>query len=457
MSLACNIGSVWRYSETGAQLIEIDPQIFLRWSVRAISICFCLHALLRKSDPKAAIIWIVLMSALPWVGVPAYILLGINRFPGKLRSSVNHVMNCSVNNIKVIVGIESIHDDISKAIDGAHQSVVLSTYIFRSDDLGNQVADALESAHQRGVRVRILLDGFGNSALWGWGRARMYSRLHKAGLDVRLFNAEVWPWSLPYLNLRNHRKICVVDRRTAFIGSANIGRIPNLETQFTLSGDCAGQLEGIFDSDWGRSGSSARLSNDHPSLPLMNAAQCIDEPNRLVLSSPANPVEVLRLVLLDALLHAKSRIRILTPYFLPDEGLRSALLAARFKGVDVEILLPARSNYSVLDWASRRQSRALIKAGCTVAYRSDCFDHSKLMTIDENWALIGSSNWDARSFRLNQEVDLISRQTDFVVRLDQEIDRRFTKGRPATVETLEGRHPLAAIRNALARLALPYL
>ncbi len=397
------------------------------------------------------------MSVFPWIGVPAYWLFGINRFPGKMSRSVDHVMNCSIEQAEMLVGIESIHDGLSNAIHGARHSVVLSTYIFRSDNLGHQVADALEAAHRRGVHIRVLLDGFGNSAVWGWRRARMYSRLRKAGLDVRRFNAALWPWSLPYLNLRNHRKICIIDSCIAFVGSANIGRVPNLETQFSLSGDCAAQLESIFDSDWERSTSSTRLLIKPPTQPETDNHRTADHLDQIVVSSPANSVEALRFVLLDALLHAESRIRIVTPYFLPDEGLRSSLLAARAKGVNVEILMPDRSNYSVLDWASRRQSRALVKAGCTLAYRPDCFDHSKLMTIDGNWALIGSSNWDARSFRLNQEVDLISRQIDFIGSLDQEIDRRFSRGSIATEKTLEGRNPLIAIRNAVARLALPYL
>lgn len=417
---------------------------------RSVAIGLCVDAVMKKSDPKAALLWVSLMTVFPALGSSLYLLFGINRFDRKRLGSGGGMFAGTVETAETLVGVETIHNAIIRAIDGAEETVDLSTYIFRSDDLGHRMAAALEAAQDRGVRVRILLDGFGNSPLWGWRRARMRGQLRRAGLNVRLFNAAIWPWTLPYLNLRNHRKICLIDNHDAFIGSANIGRVPNLETQFRLTGFCVFSLANVFETDWSDTRNTASYSRETEP----NQSGWIDT---LVASSPAQPVEALRLVLLDLILKARSHIRIVTPYFLPDEGLRTALLAARYKGVRVEILLPARSNYRVLDWASHSQCRSLKQAGCEIRYRTGCFDHSKLFTVDGTDAVIGSSNWDARSFRLNQEVDLVTQAPMIVQQLDQEIDRR---ARASDVSQRTRPKPILAFqtfRNALARLALPYL
>ena len=424
--------------------IGLAVAIAVNIALISVSVVLTIHILLHKSDPKASLMWIALVWFAPLFGAAFYLLFGINRISRRAQKLIdhniqignntaplvddfdladdpwiefrrlgNHVTDsrrCRGNNVEIIEGISAVHLAMVSAIDGAEKTIVLATYIFRRDDLGLALANALVRADQRGVDVKVLLDGVGNG-LW---RSRIYRQLKAGGVDVHRFLHSVWPWRMPYLNLRNHRKILIIDGAIGFTGSLNIGRVSNLETHFKIGGPILNQMLTAFDFDWRLAGGSL--------LPKVFKGPFLKEVGKMearaIPSGPIYPRERLRWILLGAMGAATKNIRIVTPYFIPDQGLLSGLIMAALRGVTVEVILPKNSNYGFADWAGRRQLQELLRAGCHIYLRDDVFDHSKLMTIDGHWALIGSSNWDARSLRLNFEFDFECEDVTFAIELE---------------------------------------
>lgn len=462
--------------------IGLPIAIALNLIIISISIVLTIHILLHKSDPKASLLWIVLVWFAPIIGATFYLLFGINRITRRakrlqsvkaagghsqnrphevgtqegpwnefqvLGDKVTGLTRSLGNDIEILEGIERIHESMISAIESAQTTVILSTYIFRRNDLGKAVANALVQADQRGVDVKVLLDGVGN----GFFRSRIYRQLRRGGVDVERFLHSFWPWRIPLLNLRNHRKILVVDGNLGFTGSMNLGRVKNLETHFQITGPVTSQFTGAFEQDWIFAGGEALPKSFHP-IDQGNAGAILA---RGIESGPIYKKERLRWMILGALGAASKRIRIVTPYFIPDRGLLSGLVLAALKGVEVEIILPKKSNYPFADWASNKQIEDLLRAGCHIYHRPNLFDHSKLMTIDGKWALLGSSNWDARSLRLNFEFDLECENVAFVEKLDACIDARRTNCAKIDIKTLMQRSIFKKLRDSCARLLLPYL
>ena len=441
------------------------------------------HILLHKSDPKSSLLWLALIWFAPIFGAVFYLMFGINRISRraqnllndtelgfseqseimpeatlsdnaetdfiKLGTTLTGTVRTHGNSLEIVEGVDFIHAKMIEKIATAQTSILLSTYIFRRDYLGRAMAQALVEADQRGVDVKVLLDGVGN----GLFRSRIYRQLKKGGVEVERFLHSVWPWRMPYLNLRNHRKLLVIDGVEGFTGSLNIGFVTNLETQFHLRGPIISHLIQAFSLDWKMAGGKPLPSmSSHHEAETAGAVSA-----RGVLSGPIYPRERLRWLMLGRMAAAKDNIRIVTPYFIPDQGLLSGLVIAALRGVKVEILLPERSNYPFADWASRRQIQELVRAGCDIYLRDDVFDHSKIITVDGQWALIGSSNWDARSLRLNFEFDIECESSDFVTVLDIVINERRLKASRLESLTYAQRSIFLKLRDGIGRLLLPYL
>jgi cardiolipin synthase len=262
---------------------------------------------------------------------------------------------------------------------------------------------------------------------------------------------------MPFLNLRSHKKILGIDGHTVFTGGLNIGaenltntrpKHPVFDTHFKFEGPIVGQLIDVFAADW-LFAAKETLSGD-AWFPALEPAG--DSTARVVTSGPDNDLEKIEFVVLAALSCARRSIRIMTPYFLPDERIITALSLAAYRGVEVDLVLPEHSNHPTVDWGSRVQMSPLLKAGCRVWTYPAPFNHSKLMTIDDLWALVGSANWDIRSFRLNFELDLEIYHSGVV----QEIDALITAHQKARLTAESGSLALR-LRDSAARLLVPYL
>jgi cardiolipin synthase len=345
-----------------------------------------------------------------------------------------------------------------EAIEHAQRSVVLSTYIFQADIAGGRFIDALIHAARRGVEVRVLIDGVGG----GYFTSKTYRQLRRARVPVARFMHSSLPWRMPFLNLRSHKKVLGIDGRIAFAGGLNIAaenltrqhpRHPVIDTHFRFEGPVVAQLIEVFADDWSfTTGEQLAGERWFPAIEPVASGTSIA---RVVTSGPDQDLEKIEFVILEAIACARSSVKIMTPYFLPDERIMTGLSLAAFRGVAVDVVLPEHSNHPTLDWGARAQVGPLLAAGCRLWTHPAPFDHSKLMTVDDTWCLVGSSNWDVRSFRLNFELDLEVYDPMLAARINELIlagqRSRILPGQ------LNARSLPIRIRDGAARLMLPYL
>ena len=387
------------------------------------------------------------MSALPprWQGLTR---LGLAIHPAPYLEG---------NEIVPLIDGDEAYPAMLEAIDAAESSVVLSSYIFEHDAAGERFVAALIRAQERGVSVRVLIDGLGVG--YGLSLVRADRVLRKAGVPTARFLPFLSRAGVRFLNLRNHRKILSVDGRIAFVGGMNIraGNLLSLpsrhhtrDTHFRVRGPVIDQVNAVFAEDW-QFACGERLS-----LPSWKA-EAVAGPlvSRVVLDGPDDNYQKLQHTMIGAINVARRSVDIVTPYFLPGRTVLSALEIAALRGVRVRICVPAKNNLPFVGWAMRANERELAGYGIELFESPPPFDHSKLLIVDERWTLIGSSNWDARSLELNFEINLECYDPAFNARV-----RRIIAAKLAEAKALDGERidPLPArLRNNFFRLFSPYL
>ncbi len=449
----------------------------------AIAGAVTIHVLLYKRSVGAAVSWIGIAWLSPFMGGLLYAIMGINRVKRRAQrlkrqrlplavATPDAVATDALTPLEYAVGrltglpsmpgnkVEMLHSGdeayprMLEEIGRAKQSIGLCSYIFRADSAGEKFHRALIDAQKRGVKVRVLIDGIGSGYFW----SGTYEALRAAGVPVARFLHSYFPWRTPFLNLRNHRKLLVIDGRIAFTGGLNIGEEnveasnpthPVRDTHFRMEGPVVQQLTDAFADDWLFT-TREQLPDEDWFPPLEPVGQVSA---RVVPSGPDEDMEQIEFVTLHAISCARASIRVVTPYFLPGEPLTMALGLAAMRGIKVDILLPENSNHAILDWARRVPLRPLIEAGCRIWLMPAPFDHSKLMTIDDSWSFIGSANWDTRSFRLNFELNVELHDAAFA----RQIVEASTPTRRLTLADIDGDPLPIRLRNSAARLLQPYL
>lgn len=454
-----------------------------------------LHALLTRETPSSALGWIGISLLFPPLGPLLYYMFGINRVrvrARRLNRASRHGLGAHIpgsdaprrdyagvvsprriglagagdclsswpivagNEVGVLENGDQAYPQMLAAIGEAKKFVYLTTYIFETNRAGQRFIAALGRAAERGVDVRVLIDGVGE--WYALPRARPAQLLADLGVSVaRFLPPRIWPPSLK-INLRNHRKILVTDAAVAFTGGMNIGDRHMLagdhgafDLHFRLAGPIVQQLEAVFLSDWAFStGWQTPISERE--IPALGTAAC-----RTIENGPTQDTERLNVLLITAASSACERVLIVTPYFLPGPALVGALQAAALRGVDVSIVLPASNNLPFVAWAAHHDLGALLDRGVRVFFQPPPFAHTKLFIIDDDYALIGSPNIDARSLRLNFElaVELFDRET--ITRLGAHAHERIERSRPYTQADLAARGWVARLRDALFWLFSPYL
>jgi cardiolipin synthase len=457
-----------------------------------------IDAILRKRQSAAVIAWVGLAWLAPFLGALSYWSFGINRVQRKgvaldLKSAwtgsrqpapagvtaeavacVGHSKSLASlmhlggalsgyellpgNRIEALENGDAAFPAMLRAIEAAEVSITLLTYIFDNDEAGEQFVHALARARRRGVEIRVLIDDFGAK----YTRPSMVRRLARDELTVATFLPTRKPWFLPHANLRNHRKIVVVDGRVGFTGGTNIREAHWFAlnppervrcTHFRVEGPVVAHLQEAFAIDWAFT-TGERLQGERWFPPLEARGPVAA---RGISDGPDEDLDKMPDLLLGALAAATRRVAIVTPYFLPDDVLLRAMQVTAKRGVQVDLLIPERTNFRVMDWAMRPQLRFLVEAGCRVHLTPPPFDHSKLMVVDDCWALIGSTNWDARSLRLNFEYNVECYDPAFAVRVVELVQARMTESRRLDLEELLERPVAWELRDGLARLFSPYL
>ncbi|QCE33709.1 cardiolipin synthase [Acetobacteraceae bacterium] len=361
------------------------------------------------------------------------------------------------NNIRLYSGGSEIYPQMLAAIARAEKSILMTSYIFRGDEEGELFVSALAQAHRSGVEVRVLIDGVGS----GYFVSAIKKSLTRQGVPCARFLHSFLPWKTPFLNLRNHRKLLLIDGKEGFVGGINIGS-ENLEsflhpkdrvddTHFHIKGPIIRQLVEVFERDWAFT-TKEHLSGDafFPAVDLEG-----ETPMRTITSGPDTDLEKLVYVWLQAIASAQKKILIMTPYFLPDSRLITALGLAALRGAEVNIIFPKQSNHHFLDYARDGGIIPLLQAGCRIWQMPAPFNHSKLMVVDGLWSCIGSANWDARSLRLNFEVNVEIYSSDLASDIENYM-YRFS-AQPLTLKDIKSRHLISRLRDSACRLLQPYL
>jgi cardiolipin synthase len=362
------------------------------------------------------------------------------------------------NGLTILRGGDAAYPAMLAAIEGAKRSIALTSYIFRNDAAGRAFCDALIGARKRGLDVRVLLDSVGI----GYVFPLIFHRLKAGGVPTARFLHTWLPWRMPFLNMRNHRKLLLIDGATAFMGGMNIGAENSRrlapkkyieDIHFKIEGPAARFAMDAFARDW--------VFTTDESLdgecwwPTIEPGGSVFA--RGLRSGPDTDIYKLETILGAALILAKHRIRIVTPYFLPDQRLQFAIAQACLRGVEVDIVIPQHCDYAFLDWAMRAHLRFFKGISARIYATPMPFDHSKLVTVDGAWCLIGSSNWDTRSFRLNFEFDMECYDTAFTKQIDDIIDAKIGLAEKIDLEELCSSSVPVRLRDAAARLMTPYL
>jgi cardiolipin synthase len=352
------------------------------------------------------------------------------------------------------------------AIESAKHSIGMTSYIFDNDPTGKLFIDALCRAVDRGVAVRVLIDGIGSR----YSFPTSVALLRKKGVTVSRFMPTTVPFYLPYANLRNHRKILVVDGQYGFTGGLNIRHgcwlskhppHPVQDMHFALTGPIVTQLLEVFIEDWAfASGESlGALRDGDPKLTWQPNLEFTGTSLARGIRYGPDDREIgrIKLILIAALASARRSVKIMTPYFLPDDAICQALGVAALRGVQVDIVLPQQNNLALVGWASEALLWQVLSRGCNIWMSPPPFDHTKLMVVDSSWTLFGSGNWDERSMRLNFEFNVESYDAAMAQKLDAHIGEIMGRSTQRTLSDVDSRSLLTRVRDGTARLFAPYL
>ncbi len=463
---------------------------FLTIILVILSVATMMHALTHKRDPRSSLLWIIVCISIPFFGPVFYLLFGINRAHNKVQklgalrkiplsgnpdllshqknsehrsphqllgSALTRLSLTKGNFVEMLANGEEAYPAMLQAISEAGKWIYLSSYIFEVKGVGQEFIDALAAAKDRGVDVFVLLDGAG-----AW-YSRGETRKVLAAKNIRVISFLPPGRVIPSLtiNLRNHRKILLIDGEQGFTGGMNIRQCHLVETadpdqatkdcMFRLQGSVLKQIGEVFEEDWLYAGGdqlSAKNYNDYQS----GKSSC-----RVISDGPGIHLDILAKILISAISNAQSSIYIVTPYFLPPRELIVAIQSAALRGVEVTILLPANNNLPYVHWAMRNSLWQFLQFGVRVYYQQAPFDHSKLFVIDQQYCQIGSANFDSRSLRLNFELNVEIFDPELGKFLSRKIEKDKQNATEITKEQLADRSFPVRIWDAFWWLFTPYL
>ena len=400
------------------------------------------HAILRTRTPQGAIAWVVSLNAMPVLAVPSYWVLGRSKFHGYVNAwrnttsdiqddlaavsaafepylvevpqtfpeyeAVKKLSNFQFlngNQVELLVDGQATYDSIEAGIEAAESYVLFQFYIFRSDKIGTRFKDQLIRKAREGVTVHVLYDELGSKGL----EPEWIADFTETGIRIIPFNTRQGPENRFQLNFRNHRKIVVVDGKSAWIGGLNVGDdylgedpklTPWRDTHLRIEGPVALAAQATFVSDWHWASHEFLKDLSWIPQPAPNANKHV-----LVLASgPADELETASLFFTNVINLARKRVWIATPYFIPDEATMVALRLALLKGIEVRVITPRLNDNWFVRHAANVYLGELAELGAKIYFFERGFMHQKVTLLDDRIAMIGTVNFDNRSFRLNFEI-----------------------------------------------------
>lgn len=439
--LAANSGVFWQYVSAAISTVFVITVV--------ATIAIIIH---QKRDPAKTTLWVLVLVALPLIGLLLYVFFGRNhrkeklferkglqdqeqmrhmsaeqlvqlhnnrdKLSPKVAAYSSHIMlllNNSkallseYNEVEVMQDGRATFDAIIASIGAATHSIHMLFYIVSDDTIGNRIKTLLMAKARAGVRVRLIYDDVGSWAL----PTAFADDLRAVGVEVYPFMPVRMPTLTSKANYRNHRKIVVIDGEVGYLGGMNIADRyieghrtlgPWFDTMLCLRGEAVHAMQAIFFTDW-YFVSNTQIDNEAAYFPKVHTSNYL--PMQIVTSGPDSDWANIMQAYFNAINRASDHIYIASPYFIPNESVLTALKTASLSGIDVRIMLPGRSDSRVVYWSSLSYVQELLDAGIKVYMVQHGFNHSKIMMVDSSCAFVGSANMDIRSFEDNFEVAAI--------------------------------------------------
>ena len=448
----------------------------------------CIWIVLQKREPVATLSWVMSLALLPYIGFLIYFLFGPQKIQrqrlrrGRSRQGVEQYSGgqgddpqrlelsrlglastglppSSATSAQWLIDGHATFEALLQAIAGARHHVHLEYYIWEPDRTGLRIRDALVECARRGVQVRLLLDAVGARRM----RRRHLRPLLDAGAEVGWFHPTLFrPFTRPWLNLRTHRKIVVVDGDAGFVGGINITDTQDesldpgayRDLHLRVEGAVVRSLQLVFVEDWVyAAGCEARAFGAPEYWPRLESGAIHAQ---VLVSGPDSSWEAIHRQHVAAIHEARHRVWLVTPYFVPGEAARMALTSAALGGLDTRLLVPRWSDSGPVTLAARSYFDELLKAGVRVYEYGPRMLHTKALLTDDDLCIVGSANFDHRSFRLNFEVSVMLRDRDSCEALARLLEGEMRQSEPVRLDRRMGlwRHRLP---EAFARLFSPLL
>lgn len=377
-----------------------------------------------------------------------------------VQTKVSEVPFLNGNEVELLVDGQATFDSIFAGIEKAREYLLVQFYIVRDDRLGEELARRLIERAQAGVKVYLLYDDIGST-----GMPKRYRRqLREAGIKVAGFNQRhkfLRIYGPTRINYRNHRKIVVVDGEHAWVGGHNVGveylgEDPKFgrwrDTHVRVSGPAALGCALLFREDW-----EWATGEVLPATPPDTVATPGDQSVLVMGSGPADKLEECAIAFTDIIGRARERVWIVSPYFVPDTDIRTALFAAKLRGVDVRIMLPNEPDHKMVWLASIAHADAMVEHGVSIYRFTDGFLHQKVVLMDDQIASIGSVNFDNRSFAINFEITLWFADTPSIEKVEDMLNADFELCRKVEIDEVKGRSLVMRFATQAARLLSPLL
>ncbi|MEB8386676.1 phospholipase D-like domain-containing protein [Rhodobacteraceae bacterium KMM 6894] len=436
-----------------------------------------LVVLQQRRTPQSAFAWLLFIVFLPYLGIPLFFALGFRKDHGKYRTiefphrdetlsdtSGNNLLDglfkgyglpaaANGNKFQLLATGTQAHAALMAEIRGAQRTIDITLYLVWDDAVGRDFVDALTQRQKDGVQVRLLLDWFGSLRR----PRKALRRLKHAGGEVRLFSPFVQSPFRGHMDLRNHRKMIIVDSQRAFSGGMNVasnymGPTPMkgrwVDLAYLLEGPTVDTLCQVFLSDWQTCG-VVEIPPAAKSDPALNVGSSTTQ---LAISGPDVAEDVLHSSLVQAIYSARTEIWIVTPYFLPTPELMTALVTTAHRNVAIHIVVPEKSNQRITDLARGSYLRELQSAGCKIHLCPGEMVHAKAWIMDDT-GFIGSANFDVRSLMLNFETMLVLYSKEDVTRLKSWVQDLATRATSRPVPVGRFRRSI----EGLFRLGSPFL
>lgn len=458
---------------------------------------------LERRDARSTWAWVLVLFFLPLIGFILYLLLGrqlrkkhLFRWDGKKDIGIDKLISYQLEAIEndtfhfnldyveqykdlINMNIKTSHavltqdnhveifddgtkkfEQLLKDIESAKDHIHIQYYIFKLDNLGQRMVEALKKKAKQGVKVRILYDEMGSRGV----RKKQFRELTELGGEIEVFFPSILPLINPRLNFRNHRKIVIIDGRVGYIGGFNVGdEYLGLnkkfgywrDTHLRIEGSAVHPLQTRFILDWNQASGERRIAYSEKYFPAIPKKG--DTSMQIVSSGPDTEWQAIKNGYLKLIMNAKRYIYIQTPYFIPDNGFLNAIEVAALSGIDVRIMIPNKPDHLFVYWATYSYVGQLLKAGAKVYIYNKGFIHAKMIVIDDEASSVGTANLDVRSFSLNFEVNAFIYDKLVSHDLAEIFEKDLLDCDELTLEMYNHRSTKIKFKESISRLLSPIL